>query len=140
MQGYTGCEFKKEMSKVGEDGNGNREEEEKDMRGIFFEVKQENLHELGGCHVDNVAWCRCSMRWRGGCNKIRGQRNRWEKSKPGTSRGVLMKRLLVLGYQVWIGQPVSRQKWEWVWAWSKSSLLWHRKLIWWTVRPSFQGM
>ena len=62
-QGYMGCELKKEMSEVSEDGDGDREEEEKDMRGVFFEIKQENLHESGGCHTDIAAWCTRSKRW-----------------------------------------------------------------------------
>ena len=33
-----------------------------------------------------------------------------EESKPGTSRGVLTKRCLVLRCQLWIGQPTSLQK------------------------------
>ena len=65
-QGYTGCKFKKEVSEVGEDGDSDRKEEDKDMRGVFFKIKQENLHERGGCHVGNGAWSRRSMRWRGG--------------------------------------------------------------------------
>ena len=65
-QGYMGCELKKEVSEVGEDGDSDRKEEDKDMRGVFFEVKQENLHELGDCHAGNVAWCRRNTRWRRG--------------------------------------------------------------------------
>ena len=37
------------MSKVGEDGDDDRKEEEEDMGCVFFGVKQENLHALGGC-------------------------------------------------------------------------------------------
>ena len=42
------------MSKVGEDSDDDEKEEEKDMGCIFFGVKQENLHALGGCHGGNV--------------------------------------------------------------------------------------
>ena len=62
MQGYTGCKLKKDMSESGEDGDDNGEEEEEDMRDVFFRVKQENPHELGGCCEGNGVWCRRSMR------------------------------------------------------------------------------
>ena len=109
-QGYTGCELKKEVSEIGEDGDDNGEEKEEDMGGEFFEIKQENSHEAGGYHADNVVWCRRSRRWSRGRNKRRDWRNREEESKPGASRGVLTKRLLVLGRQLWMGQPSSLQK------------------------------
>ena len=44
--GYTGCDCKKQESKVGEDGDDDGKEEEDDMRCVFF--KQENLHAQGG--------------------------------------------------------------------------------------------
>ena len=62
-QGYTGYEFKKEVSEIGKDGKDDGEEKEKDMRGVFFKIKQEDLHESGGCRVDTVAWCTHSTRW-----------------------------------------------------------------------------
>ena len=62
-QGYTGCKLKKEVSEIGEDGEDDGEEEKKDMRGVFFEIKQENPHESGGYRADIVAWCIRSMRW-----------------------------------------------------------------------------
>ena len=43
-QGYTGKECKNESSDKGEEG----EEEVEDMRGVFFRIKQENLHVWGG--------------------------------------------------------------------------------------------
>ena len=61
-QGYTGCKLKKDMSEIGEDGEDNGKEEEEDMRGIFFEVKQENLHEQEGGHEGTGIWCRRSRR------------------------------------------------------------------------------
>ena len=47
-QGYTGEECKKESS--GEEGDEGEEGEEEieDMGGIFFRVKQEDSHVLGG--------------------------------------------------------------------------------------------
>ena len=39
IHGYAGYECKKQVSKVGEDGDGDREEEEADMGDIFFRVK-----------------------------------------------------------------------------------------------------
>ena len=65
-QGYTGCKCKKEVSKIEEDGDDAGKEEDEDMRGVFFKVKQENLHELGDCLEDNDVWCGRSMRWREG--------------------------------------------------------------------------
>ena len=61
-QGYTGCKLKKDVSEIGEDGDDNRKEEEEDMRGVFFEVKQENLHEQGDCREGNGVWYRRSTR------------------------------------------------------------------------------
>ena len=65
-QGYTGCELKKEVSEIDKDGDGDGKKEGEDMRGVFFEVKQENLHESGDCCANNVAWYRRSMRWKKG--------------------------------------------------------------------------
>ena len=53
-QGYAGYECKKDVSEVGEDGDDDGKEEEEDMGCVFFRVKQENLHVLGGCHGGNV--------------------------------------------------------------------------------------
>ena len=52
---YTGCECKKHVSKVGEDGDDDGKEEEEDMGCVFFRVKQENLHAPGGGHGGIVA-------------------------------------------------------------------------------------
>ena len=54
-QGYTGCEFKKEVSEVDENGNNDGKEEGEDMRDVCLEVKQEDLHESGGCCTGNDA-------------------------------------------------------------------------------------
>ena len=35
-QGYTGCERKKDMSEIEEDGDGVGKEEGEDMRDVFF--------------------------------------------------------------------------------------------------------
>ena len=47
-QGYTGKECKNESSNEGGDEGEEGEEEVKDMRGVFFGIKQENLHVQGG--------------------------------------------------------------------------------------------
>ena len=54
-QGYIGKERKNESSNVGGDEGEEREEEIEDMRGVFFGVKQENLHVRGGfCRGNDV--------------------------------------------------------------------------------------
>ena len=65
-QGYTGCELKKEISEVDEDGDDDGKEEGEDMRDVCFEVKQEKLHEPGDYHAGSDAWCRRNRRWRRG--------------------------------------------------------------------------
>ena len=50
--GYTGCECKKQESKVGKDGDDDGIEEEDDMMCVFF--KQENPHAQGGGRGDSV--------------------------------------------------------------------------------------
>ena len=53
--GYAGYECKKHVSKVGEDGDDDGKEEEEDMGCVFFGVKQDNPHILGGGHGGIVA-------------------------------------------------------------------------------------
>ena len=62
MQGYTGCERKKDVSEIGEEGDDEGEDKNEDMRGVFFKIKQEDLHELEGDHEDKGVWCSRSMR------------------------------------------------------------------------------
>ena len=63
-QGYIGCKHKKDKSETGKDGDGDGEEVEKDMMGIFFRIKQENPHVPGGDHRGSSVWYRHSRRWK----------------------------------------------------------------------------
>ena len=47
-QGYTGKERKNESSDERGDEGKEGEEEVEDMRGVFFGIKQKNLHVQGG--------------------------------------------------------------------------------------------
>ena len=53
IQGYTGKECKNESSNEGGDEGEKGEEEGEDMRGVFFRIKQENLHVWGDFRRDS---------------------------------------------------------------------------------------
>ena len=63
-QGYTGDECRKEISDEGGDEGEEGEEEVKDMGGVFFGIKQENLHVSGDILLGIDISCRCNRRWR----------------------------------------------------------------------------
>ena len=66
MQGYTGCECRKDNSEIGEEGGDNEEEVVEDMSDVFFWVNQENSHGQEDFLLDIFIFCKHSRRWQEG--------------------------------------------------------------------------